>query len=145
MNLYALIGSANQVVGKVQIESDAQFEALSRVFPLIVDVTDYVPTPDIGWSFDGQKIVGISQSMKITRLAMRQRFTIEEMLGIMNASSSDLVVKYLMDNLSVATFIDLSSPETQIGLQSLVEKNLLSQERAERILATPPSIYEQYP
>lgn len=146
MKRYALIGGESVVVGIVENVSDAQFEALASVYGQLIEITDVQPQPQLGWSFDGQSIVGTSPSKKITKLAMRQRFTVQEMIGIMTASAdpNKIIVRYLMDNLATATFVDLSRPDTQAGLQVLVDYGLITADRKNVILTTPPSGLEIY-
>lgn len=144
MKRYALIGGENTVVGLVENPSDEQLQTIAGIYALALDVTDYQPPPQLGWSFNGQVIVGTSPSKKITKLAMRQRFTVNEMLAMMEAANTTPIVKYLMDNLSLATFVDLSRPDTQAGVALLVQLQLLTQERATVILTTPPTALEIY-
>lgn len=146
MKLYALISGQNEVTGIVKVEDETQAQLFANIYPQVIDVTDYQPLPQIGWTFDGQTIVGTNHSKKITKLAMRQRFTVSEMLGIMNAVSdpNKIIVRYLMDNLQVATFVDLARTDTQAGLQVLVQYGLLTQDRATAILTAPPTIMEIY-
>lgn len=144
MRLYALIGGTDTVQGVVQIESEGQLQALTSVYAQVIDITDSAPLAQIGWAFDGQNVVGTAASKKITKLAMRQRFTVSEMLALMSASDTVPIVKYLMKNLELATFVDLSRSDTQAGVALLVQLQLLTQERASVILNTPPSVIEVY-
>ena len=146
MKLYALIGPENTVSGIVETPSEEQVNMLSSVYGQVIDITNYQPMPQLGWTFDGQQIVGTSASKKITKLAMRQRFTTAEMLGLMSYVTQNpaSVVAMLMQNLQVATFVDLARPDTQAGLSYLVAQNLLTSDRANTILNTPPSPLEVY-
>lgn len=146
MKLYALISDDNKVSGIVETPSESQLSMLASLYGQAIDVTEMSPMPQIGWSFDGQNIVGTSHSKKITKLAMRQRFTVPEMLAIMGAVSdpAKIIVRYLMDNLQVATFVDLARPDTQAGLQVLVQYGLLTQDRANTILTAPVTPVEAY-
>lgn len=144
MKRYALIGGENIVVGLVDNPSDEQLQAITGIFALALDVTEQQPPPQLGWAFNGQAIVGTSPSKKITKLAMRQRFTVNEMLAMMEAANTTPIVKYLMDNLALATFVDLSRPDTQAGVALMVQLQLLTQERATAILTTPPTSMEIY-
>lgn len=146
MKLCALIGSSNQVVGVVQIESYEQIQELGRVYGQIIDVTDYSPLPQIGWSFDGQSVVGTSASKKITKLAMNQRFTVTEMLGLLTyvGANPASIVALLLQRLQIATFVDLSRSDTQAGVGVLVSYGLLTQQRATEILTGPVTVLEAY-
>lgn len=144
MALYALIGGENTVKGIVDIENEQQLQRLTSVYAQAIDITHIQPTPQIGWSFDGQSIVGTSPSKRITRLAMRQRFTFSELLALTTAAAASMPVKVLMDNLSVATFVDLSRPDTVGGINLLVGAGLLTSQRASEILNNPVSPAEAY-
>lgn len=74
-------------------------------------------------------------SHKITRLAFRNRFTFEEKVAIETAAENDAVVRVLLKDQSEATYIDLARADTQQGTMLLVQKNLLTVERAEEILS----------
>lgn len=146
MKLYALISADNVVSGIVETPSEAQLQMLTSLYGQAIDITDVQPFPQIGWSFDGQQIVGTSASKKITKLAMRQRFTVNEMIAIMNAAADPqkIIIRYLMENLQVATFVDLARPDTQAGLAVLRDYGLITTERMNTILSTPPSPLEVY-
>ena len=144
MKLYALISGENTVSGILQLADDTDIGFLTDRYAQVVDITNSAPLAQLGWTFDGQNVVGTSVSKKITKLAMRQRFTVSEMMGIMTASSTIPIVRYLMDNLAIATYVDLARPDTQAGLGILVAYNLVTQERVNAILSTPVSIIEAY-
>lgn len=142
--LVALIQN-NLVTGVCDLTPD-QISFFGSVFEQIIDVSQMTPQPQIGWAFDGVNITGSSVSLKITKLAMRQRFTTAEMLGVMtyvNANPAS-VVAMLMGNLQVATYVDLSRSDTQAGIEYLVSVSLLTQLRATAILTTVPTPYELY-
>lgn len=126
--------------------TDDQIQLFGPYFEQIIDVTGLTPIPGIGWAFDGANIIGTNVSLKITKLAMRQRFTTAEMLGVMtyvNANPAS-VVAMLMGNLQVATFVDLSRSDTIAGINYLVSQSLLTSGRATAILTTIPTPYEVY-
>ena len=137
--------SNNVVVGIADLTPEL-ISQVSSFFEAVVDVSSMSPTPAIGWEFDGQNIVGTSASMKITRLAMNQRFTVTEMLGLLSYvnSNPNSIVALLMKRLEVATFIDLARTDTQGGVMVLVSLGLLTSPRATAILTTPPTLIELY-
>jgi hypothetical protein len=142
--LCALIQN-NLVCGVVDF-TDEQINIFSSQFEQIVDISNLVPQPQIGWAFDGSNISGTAVSLKITRLAMRQRFTTGELLAIMtyvNANPAS-VVAILMQNLQVATYIDLSRSDTQAGIEYLASLALVTSQRAGVILNTIPNASEIY-
>lgn len=136
----------------VEIKDFASEEALQEVamsYQLSLNITDSNPVPQVGWVFNGSILVpGEGQSatynMKITKLAIRQRLTLAELVGIYSAIPTNPVLQVLMDNLKVATFIDLNRPDTISGVMYLVSVGLLTLERAQAILTTPPSAAEAY-
>lgn len=142
MKLFALIGDANEVVGVVRLHDDAGLGALGDMFAQIIDVTDVTPQPQIGWQFDGQQVVGTSASKRITKLAMRNRFTFNELVAI--TSSTNPMVRVLMDNLATASFVDLSRADTTQGIGLLMQLGLLTPERGAVILTAPVGMHEQY-
>lgn len=143
----------NNVVRDVLTLTQDQVVAAATIYDTIVDVTSYSPTPVAGWTcVDGINV--LPPSWQITRLAMRQRFTVTELLGIMTyvVANPSSIVAMLMTNLQVATFIDLSRSDTIAGVDLLTTipavspytGNLLTTGRATTILTTPPAQQEIY-
>ena len=114
----------------------------------IIDVTNMVPMPDEGWTHDGVNFIQppdyVIKDMKITKLAFRQRFQMAEMAAIYTAMASNIVVKIMIDNLSMATYVDLSRTDTIQGVYYMVSLGILSAERANQVLTTPPTAIEHY-
>lgn len=73
----------------------------------------------------------------ITKLAMISRFTNEEYVGILVAKKTDVGVEAWYDAFYAATNVNLQDPRTINGIEFLVSKNLLTQERATQILTDP--------
>lgn len=71
---------------------------------------------------------------KLTKLEFRNRFTFEELVAIEEVSITDSGVRVLQTNLNIAEFIDVKDPNTIAGINYLVSKELLTQERADIIL-----------
>lgn len=111
---------------------------------IVIDISEFSPMPEVGWKFDGTKLIGNPTSTKITRLAMRQRFTTSEMLAIYTAAKTNVFFQLLLDNLSVATFIDLQRPDTVQGIMALVQAGIITAERANEILTKTPTYLEIY-
>lgn len=93
----------------------------------------------IGWGYDGSKFIEPDKkapaSVKITKLAFRNRFTFAEKVAIETAAESDPTVRVLLKDQEAATFIDLARLDTQQGVQLLASKNLITTERAEAVLS----------
>ena len=135
------------VVVEVREMTEEQIEAAGPLYNALVDVTGMDPEPEVGWTLSGSTLVNTTAaapSMKITKLALRQRLTIGELTAIYNATNAIPIVKILMDNVSVSTFVDLARPDTQAGIGVLVAYGLITQERATQILTTPPTALEKY-
>lgn len=136
----------NIVVAVVEL-SEEQLQLIATQYGACVDVTGMDPMPEVGWVLSGNQLVnttGAAPSMKITKLALRQRLTIGELTAIYAAIETIPIVKILMDNLAVSTFVDLSRPDTQAGIGVLVAYGLITQERATQIITTPPTALEKY-
>lgn len=136
----------NQVV-EVKEMSEEQLLQVSQSYQAVVDITGFDPEPKIGWLLVGNKLVSLdpaTPSMKITKLALRQRFTISELTAIYAAMNTTPIVKILMDNLMVANFVDLQRADTAGGINVLVAYGLITSERAVQILTTVPSAMEKY-
>lgn len=135
----------NLVVGVGDFTND-QIQLFGPYFEQIVDCTNLIPQPGIGWAFDGQNITGTNVSRKITRLAMNQRFTVGEMLGLLTYVNTNpiSIVALLLQRLQIATYVDLSRSDTQAGIGVLVSYGLLTSDRANTILTTVPTPNEIY-
>lgn len=73
----------------------------------------------------------------ITKLAMIDRFTEAEYEGVLTAAKSDVQVQGWLDRFAAANQINLDDSRTVSGIDLLVAKNLLTQDRADHILTDP--------
>jgi hypothetical protein len=71
----------------------------------------------------------------ITKVAFRFRMTDTEYVGVINAAKTDVEVAAWVETFNMVTRIDLDSQRTVDGLNVLVSKGLLTQERATEILS----------
>lgn len=78
--------------------------------------------------------IQLLRSKRITRLAFRRRFTFDERVSIESAARSDTQVNVLLIDQAAASFIDLDDPATSAGVALLVEKTLITAQRAKDIL-----------
>lgn len=133
------------VVGVVDL-SDDEINLFNPHYEQIVDVSNLMPVPQIGWAFTGSTIVGTNVSKKITRLAMNQRFTTGEMLGLLTYINTNptSIVALLLQRLQMSTYVDLARSDTQAGIGVLVSLGLLTSDRANTILTTIPMPIEVY-
>ncbi len=78
----------------------------------------------------------------ITPLALLERFLPAEEDAIRNAQPSSVQIQGLMDRIHLASFIDLTAPSTQAGINALVTAGILTAARAAAILTTPAAWIE---
>ena len=132
----------NQVMAIVECETEAVYQEFARTSQMI-DITGVYPQPEIGWLFDGLRLTrpdgSVGLDMRITPLALRSRFTVDELVTITAATASNPVVKVLLDNVSVAKYIDLNSTTAQTGIFALASFGLITMERAQAIVGTVPT------
>ena len=74
---------------------------------------------------------------KITKLAMRNRFTFAERVAIEAAADSDPEVKVIIKDFDSASFIDLERQDTISAVTLYDVKGLISSARANEILTAP--------
>ena len=139
------------IVSSIVTIDEDQYAHYANSCQVAIDITSTVPQPTTGWTFDGANLnapAGYVPVMQITRLAFRQRFTIPELVGILGAASGTttqaLTLQVMLQNQSLATFIDLNRSDTIAGVQFLVSLGLITQARATQILTTTPSSIEIY-
>jgi hypothetical protein len=143
---------AGVVVGTVDVDgSDESIQPYAVMMDTVEDITNLTPQPTNGWVIDptSGNLVSPSgtptnPSIKITRLAMRQRFSPTVMMTLETAALTVPFVRYLMNNLIVATFVDLARPDTIAGVDALVSLGYISSAQATAILTTPPADDEMY-
>lgn len=76
----------------------------------------------------------IKEDKKLSKLEFRNRFTFDELVAIEEASNTDSGVRVLQTNLNIAEYINVKDVNTISGINYLVSKNLLTQDRADIIL-----------
>jgi hypothetical protein len=106
-----------------------------------VCVDDVVPQPGPGWSYDGENFAPPPPPPPlpniITKLAMIDRFTEAEYEGVLTAAKTDVQVQGWLDRFYAANQIDLDDDRTVSGIDLLVSKDLLTEERGQEILTNP--------
>lgn len=130
---------------------------LAEAWPDGIDITDVVPRPGPGWSYDGQVFAppaeNTSASRSITRLAFRQRFTQAELIAIEIACLDDpsapiqqrqqaAALRVMQRQVNEATYIDLDQPDIRAGVQQLEAAGLIVPGRAAQILDAPIQPHE---
>jgi hypothetical protein len=68
---------------------------------------------------------------------MIDRFTEAEYEGVLTAAKTDVQVQGWLDRFNVSNQINLDDSRTVNGINLLVSKNLLTQERGQEILTNP--------
>lgn len=147
--LLALIGNDSTVVGIVTATSDADIQSYAEKNAAIVDVTNVSPVPQVGWFYDGHTISGTAPILRITRLALLNRFTNNEMMAILAYADNTgapycYAIRMILQKQTVATYIDLTRSDTIAGMGVLVAAGLLTSDRMNTILTTPPTAAELY-
>jgi hypothetical protein len=111
-------------------------------YPGAIDVTDLNPRPAAGWLYQAGDFdppppaAAPNLGTRITKLAFRQRLTDPvlvaiELAAIHNPAATPqqqqfaAQLRVMLENVRVATFIDLSRPDTRAGVQALEAAGLL--------------------
>jgi hypothetical protein len=104
-------------------------------------VDEVVPQPGLGWSYDGENFAPPPPPPPlpkiITKLAMIDRFTEAEYEDVLTAAKTDVQVQGWLDRFYAANQIDLDDHRTVSGIDLLVSKDLLTEERGQEILTNP--------
>lgn len=77
-------------------------------------------------------LIPVSQ---LTKLEFQLRFTFEELVAIEVASDTNPAIRVLKNQQALAEYIDLSFPNTQLGIMYLVSIGLLTHDRGLEILS----------
>jgi len=73
----------------------------------------------------------------ITKLAFRYRLTDAEYVGILAAAKTDVEVMAWVETFNMVSQVNLDDPRTASGLDMMVSKDLLTEERKTEILTAP--------
>lgn len=85
-----------------------------------------------------------SESLKITRLSFKQRFTTAERLAIRAAAATNPLVFDFQDLVDSATYIDLARQDTKDAVNALESLGLIGEGRAIVILSPPVNEDERW-
>ena len=72
---------------------------------------------------------------RLTRLEFRNQFTMAEKQALYTAAQSNVDVQIFLDDVNAAEYIETSDAATIAGLDALVSAGLLTQARADEVLA----------
>jgi len=144
--LLAIVNN-NIVTSIINISDESLYTEYAKSAQAAIDIESLTPQPQVGWAFNGSTLIpphDYAALRLITKLAFRQRFTFPELIAIETATGASVPLRVLKDNLNVATYIDLSRPDTAAAMGILVSSGLITAERANIILTTPPVSSELY-
>lgn len=138
MSYYAIIEGT--LVDRVVV-ADAP---LTKSKGLWVFVDDIDPRPGPDWTYEN----GVFSPPPplptppplpnvITKLAFRYRLTDAEYVGILTAAKADVEVAAWIETFNMVSQVNLDDPRTASGLEMMVSKNLLTEERKTEILTAP--------
>ena len=134
MGLYAVIKGS--VVDTIAV-ADAPLDTGH----LWVCVDAITPTPGPEWIYENEVFSPPPPPPPlpniVTKLAMIDRFTEAEYEGVLTAAKSDVQVQGWLDRFAAANQIDLDNYRTINGIDLLVSKDLLTEERGREILTNP--------
>jgi len=90
--------------------------------------------PEGGYTLITEPVLPQPKETKLTKLEFQLRFTFNELVTIEVASATNPGVRVLQKQQQVAEFIDLTDPNTQLGIMYLVSQGLLTHDRGTEIL-----------
>lgn len=135
---FAIVGADN-VVRNVAIAEEAM-----NIDGTWINLTDITPEPGIGWTYENAVFAAPltppapPEPSIITKIALLNRMTDAEFIGIINAAKTDAEVELWKTRFDNATTIDLNDGSRVVaGFPMLVTKALLTQARATEILTAP--------
>ena len=135
----------DNVVNEIKDISEEAYITLAAVNQSVIDISDILPQPQVGWKLEGSKLVSNGNDIwLITKLAARQRFTLSEISAFTTAAKTNVLFEVIKDNLTVATFVDLKRPDTIQFVGALYQAGIITLDRMQAILSTPPSPLEAY-
>ena len=73
----------------------------------------------------------------ISKIAFRFRLTDAEYVGILGSAKTDVEVQAWVETFNMASLIDIYDSRTVTGLEMMVTKGLLTEERKTEILTAP--------
>jgi hypothetical protein len=138
----------NSLIEMVKDVTDEEYSVLAPPFECAIDISNMTPTPEVGWKWNGQAFesngVVAGSSKKITKLALRNRFTREEKVILENALAVSAEMKAWYRDYDAATFIDLARTDTIEGIGYLEYAGLIASGRANEILNNPITAEERW-
>ena len=81
--------------------------------------------------------VAQSTGTRITVLAFRKRFTLEERVALEKRAREDAMIRVFLDDVAAATYIDLTDPDLRECLEAAAILGVLEVTRVDEILDKP--------
>lgn len=104
-----------------------------------IDLTNVAPEPCREWFYENGAFSPPPPPPPynvLSKVEFRFRFADAEYAAILGAAKTDVEVQTWVETFNMVTMIDLDNQRTKDGISVLVNKNLLTQQRANEILAT---------
>lgn len=134
MALYAVV--KGDVVDGIAVRDDNPCTK-----PNWIPIDGLDPQPGPGWTYKDGVFSPPPPSPPlpnvITKVAFRFRMTDAEYVGVLSAAKTDVEVVAWVETFNMVLQIDLDNQRTKDGVENLVSKNLLTQQRAIEILTAP--------
>lgn len=100
----------------------------------IVNLFNLTDVPEMNWTRE-QPAPIIPPKTQFTSLEFLDRFTEEEQLAVVQATMVSAQVKLWYDRLLAASFVDISDPRTEAGIDALILAGLIEADRKSALLA----------
>jgi len=118
----------------------------SKVPPIAAD-GEYVKWNGRGWELTSEP-PPVTQPPPpeprfITKVAFRFRLTDAEYVGILSAAKTDIEIQAWVETFNMVSVVNLADTRTVDGINKLVEKDLLTTNRANEILTTDVQVNER--
>jgi hypothetical protein len=133
----------------IEDPSEAVLEELSRTSQNIIDISERSDYPGVGWLLVNNDLVsnginGTGYSKKITKLALRNRFTFTEKVTLQVALAQSAALQAWFEDFRVSTYVDLERTDTIQGIMYLEQAGLIGAGRASQIINNPIQDSEKY-
>ena len=79
----------------------------------------------------------VKPTNRITVLAFRKRFTLEERVALEKRAREDAMIRVFLDDVAAATYIDLTDSELKECLEAAAALDVIEVNRVSEILDTP--------
>lgn len=101
-----------------------------------LDDTSVSQRPSYRFSWEnGEWVIGPPIALEMKPLDFLDLFTEQEQIGVVTATLANPAIKLFYDRLLAATYVTIEDPRTLAGIQALVSAGLLTQARADAVIA----------